>query len=135
MAACAVQVIRFQCVEDFLDHLFGGRLGLPDQLPHAEVVVARAAAVAVPEGGLSGEQQDDQVVGPQAPQPVDRGPPIGFGLWSAHDVRVPEQGVLGLRVVGRGSGGSTVVHQRLVVAACPLEDLGADQQQVGPVAA
>ena len=119
----------------FLDDPLGDRLGLPDQLPHAEVVVARAATVAVRQGGLAAQQQDDEVVGPQAPEPVDRGAPVGFGLRSAHDLGVPEERVLRFRVVGRAAGGPAVVRQRLVVAARPLQDVGPDQQQVGAGAA
>ena len=128
------EVVGLQRVEDLLDHPFGDRLSLPDQFPHAEIVVAGTAAVAISEGGLSGEQQNDEVVRPQASEPVDRGPPIGFGLGAAHDLRVPQQGVLGIGIVRRGAGGPTVVHERLFVATQPLQDFAADQPQVGPVA-
>ena len=135
-AAGALQVVRLQRVEYLPEHPLGDRPGLPDQLPHPQVVVACPAAVAVRKRLGAAQEQDDQVVGPQAPQPVHRVPPIGFGLVTGHDLGVPEERVLRLGIVGRCAGGAAIVRERILVAAVrPSQDFGADEQQVGPVAA
>ena len=135
-SAGGFEVVRFQGVEDLPDQPFRSRVGLPDQFPYTEVVVAGSPAVAVLEGGGSAQQQDDQVVGPQAPEPFDRGSEVGFGLGAVHDLGVLEEGVLHLGIVGLGPGSAAVVGQRLFVAAgARAENVGADHQQIAPVAA
>ena len=135
-AAGALHVVRLQRVEDLSQHRLCDRLGLPDELPHSQVVVAGPASVAVLECSDAAQQQDDQIVGPQETQPVDRVPSVGLGSGAAHDLGMAEEGVLCLGVVGRGPGGAAIVRERILVAiARPLQDVGADEQQVGPVAA
>ena len=136
IAAGALQVVGLQRVEDLPEHPLGDRLRLPDELPHSQVVVACSPSVAVLECSGAAQEQDNQIVGPQAAQPVHRVPPIGFGLGAAHDLGVAEERVLRLGIVGRGPGGAAVVRERILVAfARPLQDVRADEQQVGAVAA
>ena len=131
-----LRIVGLEVVEQLLEHTFGARLRLPDQLADSQVVVAGPAAVAVFECGFAAYEQDDEVVGPQPAQPVHRVSQIGVGFGAVHDFRIAEERVQRLRVVGRGARGASVVRERLFVScAGPLQDRGASQEQIRPVAA
>ena len=130
------EVVLLEGIEQVLDHPLGDRLRLPDQLAEPEIVIAGTPAVAVLERFGAGEQQDDQVVGPQLAETLDRRAPIGRGRLPGEDLCLSKQRVLHLGVVRRGVGGPAVVAESLFVAAGrPVQDFGPVQKQVGPIAA
>ena len=107
------------------------RQRLPHQLTDPQIRTRCAGAIAALDRGLADSQQDEEVLGPELRQPVERERGGRLRVGRAHRRGVTVEPVEDLEIVGRRLRGRAQLGQRRVAVSLPHQDLAADRDQVG----